>query len=73
MKKELLEKLKKQIRNGDRDLVAERVNCSVRTLDEALNGRSGRKSDAALQAFIEILEERKVEAKQLENRAENLF
>jgi len=72
MTQELLEKLRKQIRNGDREIIAKQIGCSARTIDEALRGRKGRKSDAALAAFIQLLEERKLVAEEMVKRAENL-
>ena len=73
METEILQKLKEKLRAGDREIIATRVNCSPRTLDEALNGRNGRKSEKALLAFVELLEERKEEARLLASRAEDLI
>lgn len=59
-----LKKIKKKLENGDREIIASLVPCSLDTLDKALKGeRNGIKSRKAIKETIKYLKEKEQQKK----------
>lgn len=57
-KKKYLKGLKKKMRKGDRKLIAHIVDCSEFTVDDALEGKEGKKRDDVITELDRIISER---------------
>jgi hypothetical protein len=51
-------KLKQKLVRGDRKIIAAKAFCHSRTVDEALEGKTGSKRDRALEEIIKLVEKR---------------